>query len=424
MDRVEQRSEAETPGEPDRTSPILKRYAVSVGCILIAFLIRYFLTPVLGEELPFMLFIAAALVAAWYGGAAGGAVALLLGLFLADYFFLSKSKAAETHPPEIFYFIRYFFTASLGIALIEVLHRNRRALENEVRRRARSEKTLIEAEARLKVHAQGLARAVADRTAGLAASLKSLQDLLYHIGHNFRAPLRAMEGYGSLLLEEYALRMDAPAQHYAKHICASAERMDELIQALLEYGRLGYVELALTYVNVEEVLERIMFRLSYEIQTRKAAVQVIGRFPQVWANAQVLEGVLTNLVENAIKFGVPGKAPEARIRSEQIGDKVRIWIEDTGIGIEEQYHQRIFEPFETLEPHQLGQGTGMGLAIVKQGMKRMGGKTGVASQLGVGSRFWIELAAVPSRPLAGQGNLAAQEVVKSYQPEDLAAPLA
>ena len=422
MESFEPNSQTETSGEPARTSPLFKRYAVSVGCILIAFLIRYFLTPVLGEELPFMLFIAAALVAAWYGGAASGVVALLLGLLLADYFFLATGKAGEPHPPQIFYFIRYFFTASLGIALIEVLHRNRRALENEVQRRARSEKTLIEAETRLKAHAQELERAVADRTAGLAASLKSLQELLYHIGHNFRAPLRSMEGYSSLLLEEYALKMDAPAQHYAKHICASAERMDELIQALLEYGRLGYVELALSTVNVEEVLERVMFRLSYEIQTRKAALQVVGRFPRVWANPEVLEEVLTNLVENAIKFSLPGQAPEARIRNEPMGDRVRIWIEDNGIGIEPQYHQRIFEPFETLEPRPRGQGIGMGLAIVKQGMKRMGGGCGVESQPGGGSRFWIDLPAARPNFVPGQRDRPAPEVAKRYLPEDLARP--
>src|SRR5215472_16863922 len=96
-------------------APVLLRYAVAVSCILVAFALRYFLTPVMAEESPFMLFVAAALVAAWYGGAMAGSVALLLGLFLADYFFLSKGNQAVSHSVEIFRVIRYVFTASLGI---------------------------------------------------------------------------------------------------------------------------------------------------------------------------------------------------------------------------------------------------------------------------------------------------------------------
>src|SRR5579859_2769447 len=252
---------------------VLLRYGVAVSCILVAFALRYFLTPVMGEESPFMLFVAAALVAAWYGGAVAGSVALLLGLFLADYFFLSKGNPATAHSVEIFRVIRYVFTASLGIVLIEVLHRHRRTLEGEVARRLRSEQNLFEAQAQLKKHADELEERVVERTAKLAASIESLQGLLYHIAHNFRAPLRAMEGYTAVLMEEYVSKLDATAQQYGHHICDAAERMDELIHDLLEYGRLGHVELALTRVHSEGIVRKVLFRLTYEIQTRKAEVK-------------------------------------------------------------------------------------------------------------------------------------------------------
>src|SRR5215469_5797795 len=109
--------------------PTWRRYVAALVCILTAFAIRYWLSPILGEELPFMLFIAASLVAAWYGGAGAGIAALLLGLFLADYFFLDKAKAGITRYPQLLYLIRYVFTASLGIGLIETLHRSRRRLQ-------------------------------------------------------------------------------------------------------------------------------------------------------------------------------------------------------------------------------------------------------------------------------------------------------
>jgi len=113
-----------------RSRRILRRYGFAVLFVMVAFAIRYAMTPVLGEELPFMLFIAAALIAAWYGGAASGIVALLLGLLLADYFFIwPKKPVTLSRSVVIVQLVRYIFTASLGIFLIETLHRSRRRLE-------------------------------------------------------------------------------------------------------------------------------------------------------------------------------------------------------------------------------------------------------------------------------------------------------
>lgn len=376
--------------------PAGRRYLAAFLCILVAFAIRYSLTPLLGEEVPFMLFIAASLVAAWYGGAAAGIVALLLGLFLADYFFLAKAKAALTRSTEILYFIRYIFTASLGIALIETLHRNRRKLQKEVACRKHSEAALLRAQSQLQAHAKDLEQCVTTRTAELAATVKYLEGLLYHIGHNLRAPLRAMEGYATVLVDEYAPKLDVTAQDYSAHISDAAKRMDQLIHDLLEYGRLGYVQLPMTRTNLEPVLERVLFRLGFEIRGKHAETNVVRPLPEVWANAEMLEQVLTNLVENAIKFVGPGIRPRVDIRAEKRASTIRLWIQDNGVGIAQSNLERIFGVFETLGPLHGDQGTGIGLAIVKQGMQRMGGAVGVESQPGSGSRFWIELPRVPA----------------------------
>ncbi len=375
--------------------PAGRRYLSAFLCILVAFGIRYWLTPVLGEELPFMLFIAASLVAAWYGGAVAGIVALLLGLFLADYFFLAKAKAAVTRPTELFYFIRYIFTASLGIALIETLHRGRRKLQREVDRRQRSEAAVLRAQVQLRVHSEELEQCVVKRTAELAATVKYLEGLLYHIGHNLRAPLRAMEGYATVLIDEYASKLDPTARDYSAHISDAAKRMDELIQDLIEYGRLGYVQLPLAQINLDQLLDRVLFRLGFEIRNKNAEVKVFGPLPDLWANAEMLEQVFTNLIENAIKFVSPGVRPRVEIRAESLASIIRLWIVDNGIGIAAPYRERIFGVFETLYPPQHYEGTGIGLAIVKQGIQRMGGRVGVESLPGAGSRFWIELSAAP-----------------------------
>jgi signal transduction histidine kinase len=170
--------------------------------------------------------------------------------------------------------------------------------------------------------------------------------------------------------------------------------MDALIHDLLEYGRLGCVQLPLMPINLNQVLEQVLFRLGFEIRTSKAQIKVLGPLPEVTANAEMLEQVLTNLVENSIKFVPPGTRPRVEIRAELRSSICRLWIQDNGIGIPEPYRQRIFEVFETLPSPQVGEGTGIGLAIVKQGMQRMGGRVGLESRPSHGSRFWIELPAV------------------------------
>ena len=193
--------------------PLLRKYAFVAGCVAVGFLVRYLLTPMLGEELPFLLFIAAALVAAWYGGAVCGLAALALGLFLGDSIFLHRNTAPQ--PVIVVRLIRYIFTASLGVGLIEVLHRSKSCteatmekLKQEVERRKRSENLLLEAEVKLHQRAQGLEHRVEEQTEKLSATVKSVKNLLYFIAHNFRAPLRAMEGYASLLMNDCATNLD------------------------------------------------------------------------------------------------------------------------------------------------------------------------------------------------------------------------
>jgi signal transduction histidine kinase len=104
-----------------------------------------------------------------------------------------------------------------------------------------------------------------------------------------------------------------------------------------------------------------------------------------------LEQALDNLVANALKFVAPGERPRIRIRAEYQGKQVRVWVEDNGIGIDPAHRGRIFEPFQRLHGIETYPGTGIGLAIVRRSLERMGGRCGVALGEGRGSRFWIEL---------------------------------
>ncbi len=111
--------------------------------------------------------------------------------------------------------------------------------------------------------------------------------------------------------------------------------------------------------------------------------------PEVTANDKLLEQILINLFDNAAKFVMPGSLPHIRIWAERRASNVRLWIQDNGIGIDPKYHERLFQPFERLHDNETYPGNGIGLAIVREGMERMGGKAGIESQPGTGSRFWL-----------------------------------
>jgi signal transduction histidine kinase len=377
------------------------RFVVGFLCVLVAFIIRYWLSPVLGGELPFLLFIAAALISAWYGGAVSGTLALLLGLLLADYFFVPPRHTLGESPIEIADVLRYLFTATLGVVLIEVLHRGKRRtetalreLEREIERRKRSEEALREARDQLGQLAVELEGRVAKRTSELADTVESLKDLLYQIAHNLRAPLRAIDGYTTLLMREYGQGLDDTAHHYSRHISEAARRMDRLIHDLLEYGQLGHRPLTLTEVDLGRAVEQVLYQLAHEIKGRNARVRVDQPLPRVQADLSLLEQMLLSLLENALKFVPAGVAPDILIRAETREAMVRLCIEDNGIGVDSKYHDRIFGAFERLHASNTYEGTGIGLAMVKQGMHRLGGRVGLESRLGEGSRFWLEF---PSR---------------------------
>jgi signal transduction histidine kinase len=114
----------------------------------------------------------------------------------------------------------------------------------------------------------------------------------------------------------------------------------------------------------------------------------------VWANEATLTQCISNLLGNAIKFVAPGEEPRVRIRAERLGEDARIWFEDNGIGIDPRDQERIFGIFVKVHPVQTYNGTGIGLSIVRRAAEKMGGKVGLESEPGKGSRFWLQLRAV------------------------------
>jgi PAS domain S-box-containing protein len=232
---------------------------------------------------------------------------------------------------------------------------------------------------------------VAQRTDQLEAANKELEAFAYSVSHDLRAPLRAMEGFANALLEDYAEHLDSAGQDYARRVVAAAQHMDTLIQDLLAYSRLSRSALKPSAVSLDGVLGEVMHQFNADIQKTGAQIRVERPLPEVLGDHATLVQVLSNLLSNAIKFVQPGVKPGVKIWAEEKNGRVRLWVEDTGIGIAPEYHDRIFRIFERLQGVEAYPGTGVGLAIVKKGLERMGGQAGVESVPGRGSKFWVEL---------------------------------
>jgi PAS domain S-box-containing protein len=238
---------------------------------------------------------------------------------------------------------------------------------------------------------QELESRVQKRTAALQESKEQMEAFSYTVAHDLRAPLRAMQGFAHALMDDYQPRLDQPAVDYLRRIMSSAERMDALIQDLLEYSRLSGSDLTFRAVPVEEAVQNALDRCREEIQRAGAEVRVQLEHTAVKAHPATLENALSNLLANAVKFTKPNEKPLLSVRAMEQGETVQISVQDNGIGIAPEHHGRIFRVFERLHAEHAYPGTGIGLAIVKKGVERMGGRVGLNSEPGEGSLFWIEL---------------------------------
>ena len=253
--------------------------------------------------------------------------------------------------------------------------------------RNRSEQALAAAQTKLSdraVHLEGL---VDERTARLQEIIAELEHFSYTITHDMRAPLRAMHGFGGLLLNQSGPQLPPESADYLNRIMEGARRMDALIQDSLQYAKVIREKIPLSPVDPAAVLRSILD--SYpSLQPPEVKIKIVEPLPFIIANEVGVGQCFSNILINAVKFINPDKVPSVRVWAETRGEVVRIWFEDNGIGIPAEYHDRIFGMFQQLDKSY--EGTGIGLALVRKTAERMHGKVGVESEPGKGSRFWLE----------------------------------
>ena len=256
--------------------------------------------------------------------------------------------------------------------------------------RKRADDALREANAQLADKATHLDALVQQRTAKLRETVGELEAFSYSIAHDMRAPLRSLQGFSDILLNDYRDKLDADGQRFLKRIAGSAGRMDKLIQDVLNYSRVVRGELPLETVDLDKLLHGIVD--TYPAFTpEKAEITLQGPLPSVLGNEAMLTQIFSNLIGNAVKFVPTGVKPQVRVWAERRALHVRLFVKDNGIGIESDQHEKIFSIFQQVNKD--FEGTGIGLAIVKKAVERMGGKVGLESELDRGSTFWIDIPA-------------------------------
>jgi signal transduction histidine kinase len=226
---------------------------------------------------------------------------------------------------------------------------------------------------------------VASRTAELSRSNDALRQFAWAASHDLQEPLRMVVAYSQWLARDHGHQLDENGRQFLDYIVTGGIRMNNLLAALRDYMQVsdsGQHEL--TRTDSEKSLKLALSNLQSSIGESGASI-TSGRLPEVLSVPVLLVQVFQNLIANAVKYAKPGLPPRIHISAIANGQECIFTVEDNGIGIAPEYHERVFGVFRRL--HSDGAGTGIGLAITKAAVERWGGRIWVESELGEGAKF-------------------------------------
>ena len=251
---------------------------------------------------------------------------------------------------------------------------------------------LVEALAQTNGQLEGKVREVTERTQQLEAANRELEAFSYTISHDLRAPLRAVNGFTAILLEEYADAMPAEARDYLKRVKDSGEHMGHLVDDLLAFSRFGRQALRTQRVSIKGIVDRAVAQLASTIEGRQVDV-VVGELPDAECDAGLLEQVFVNLLSNAFKYS--RRREHARVEVGVLESSAiegpTYFVRDNGAGFDMEYAGKLFGVFQRMHRTEDFEGTGVGLAIVHRIVERHGGRIWAEAKVDGGATFYFTL---------------------------------
>ncbi len=236
-----------------------------------------------------------------------------------------------------------------------------------------------------------LEQRVALRTAELEAANRELEEFSYSISHDMRAPLRAIDGFSQILLEEHGEQLDDEGRRLQTEVHRNAQRMGQLIDDLLEFLHIRKRRLTMDFVDVAALAKEAFAEIQSVVPAAGQAMLRVGIPAPAWGDRELISQALRNLLSNAVKFSSPGHAPLIEVGG-TAGTRENIYyIRDNGVGFDMRFAGKLFKVFERVHPTGQYEGTAIGLAIVKRIIERHGGRVWAEGEVGNGATFYFSL---------------------------------
>jgi PAS domain S-box-containing protein len=230
------------------------------------------------------------------------------------------------------------------------------------------------------------------RVAELATANGELEAFSYSVSHDLRGPLRAIDGFSKILIEQYRDKLDEQGQHYLARVRAGSQRMGHLIDDLLSLARINRAEMHRSDIDLASLARDALEELRRHDPKRTVEV-VFAEHAPAYADPHLLRAALDNLVGNAWKFTGKVATPRIEIGCERGDEGTRYFVRDNGAGFDMAYRHKLFVPFQRLHQQSEFEGTGIGLATVQRIIARHGGRIWAESAVGQGATFWFTLGA-------------------------------
>ena len=231
---------------------------------------------------------------------------------------------------------------------------------------------------------------VIERTAQLRAANKELEAFSYSVSHDLRAPLRAINGYTQILVEDYASMLDEEGKRLCNVIIGEAKRMGELIDDLLSFSRLSRKEILPAQIDMKALASSVYSELTSEADRSRIDFKV-GKLPAAQGDAMLLHQVWVNLIANAIKFSSRKERAVIEVGTKRSDQENIFFVRDNGAGFDIEYVDKLFGVFQRLHSEDEFEGTGVGLAIVQRIIQRHGGRVWAEGEVNKGATFYFAL---------------------------------